>query len=190
MTDEQKYIPIYLAALSEYKKLSTCARLQVSAILVKDGRILSMGYNGTAPGQPHCKDRFIKMGDNYFIGKYGPPVDMAKYKVTADEWCAEHHKFSEHNEVHAEMNCIAFAIKNNINVADCDLIISISPCIQCAKLIAAVGIKNVFYIDDYDRNPSAGLRYLIANGVNCQKLDIENKQPQLLNEQYESTYSI
>lgn len=166
-----KYKPIYTSALESYKELSTCARLKVSAILVKDGRILSMGYNGTAPGQPHCCDRFIRIGDRYYIGEYAPPAEMAQYEVSKEEWFAEHHKFSEHHEVHAEMNCIAFAIKNRIDVSGCDLIISISPCIQCAKLIAAVGIKNVYYVDDYDRNPSDGLKYLIANGVACCKLE-------------------
>lgn len=166
-----KYKPIYTSALKTYKQLSTCARLHVSAILVKDGRILSMGYNGTAAGQKHCRDRFIRIGDKYYIGEYAHPAEMAQYEVSKEKWFAEHHKFSEQNEVHAEMNCIAFAIKNEINISTCEIIISVSPCIQCAKLIAAVGIKHVYYMDEYDRNPSDGLKYLIANGVQCHKLD-------------------
>lgn len=166
-----KYKSIYRDALESYQDLSTCARLHVSAMLVKDGRILSVGYNGTASGCKHCKDQFIRIGDRYFIGEYGPPAEMAKYEVTKEEWFAEHHKFSEHNEVHAEMNCIAFAVKNHIDVSECELIISISPCIHCAKLIAAVGIKKVYYLADYDRNPSEGLKYLMNNGVRCIKFD-------------------
>ena len=170
-----KYKAIYAGALKSYQNLSTCARLHVAAMLVKDGRILSVGYNGTAEGRPHCCDQFIRIGDEYFIGEYAPPAEMTQYKVTKEQWYDEHHKFSEKNEVHAEMNCIAFAIKNHIDVTECDLVISISPCIHCAKLIAAVGIKNVYYIDDYDRNPSDGLNYLIKNGVKCHKFYEEEK---------------
>lgn len=168
---KNKYKKIYTEALKLYQDLSTCARLHVSAILVKDGRILSVGYNGTAEGCPHCNEKFIKIGGRYYIGKYGPPDEMGKYEVSQEEWFAEHHKFSEHNEVHAEMNCLACAIKNHIDVSECELIISISPCIQCAKLITAVGIKKVYYVDDYDRNPSEGLRYLKDHGIECFKIE-------------------
>lgn len=164
-----KYKPIYTQAVRSYESLSTCNRLHVAALLVQDGRIVSVGYNGVPSGQKHCCDIFIKTGGKFYVGEWGPPGEMSANEVTEEEWKRQHHMFSERYEVHAEMNCIAFATKNRIDVSKCNLIISISPCINCAKLITAVGIKKVYYLDEYDRSQD-GINYLRDNGVICEKV--------------------
>lgn len=168
---ELKHRQIYAEALKLYENLSSCARLHVAAILVKDGRILSVGYNGTAPGDRHCNEIFVKdEHDRYYIDPDGPADECQLTQVSEQEWKERHHAFSEVHEIHAEMNCIAYATKNHTDVTDCDLVVSISPCIHCAKLILSVGIKHVYYVEEYDRNATAGIDFLTAHDVTCEKL--------------------
>jgi len=82
---------------------------------------------------------------------------------------ADHHKFSEKNEIHAEQNAIGFASRNGLSTKDSDLYISVSPCIYCAKLIWAAGIKNVYYIEEYDRSIE-GIEFLNENNIKCKEL--------------------
>ena len=167
---EAKHRRIYRKSLKLYEDLSTCARLHVAALLVKDGRILSVGYNGVPSGDHHCKDTFIQMDGKFYIGPFGPPDEFERSRVSEKEWKEKHHEFSEKHEIHAEMNCIAYATKNHVDITGCALIVSISPCIHCAKLILSVGIKQVYYENEYDRSASEGINVLKAHGVSCEKL--------------------
>jgi len=119
--------------LKVIEKNSTCKRLQVAAIITKEDRIISMGWNGVAAGQKHCcdiyKDQDIE--DPLFLEK--------------------HHEFANANEIHAEQNAIAFAARNGISTKDTSIYVSISPCVTCAKLIISAGVKFVYYNELYDR---------------------------------------
>lgn len=128
------------------KKRSTCVRVQVAAIIVKDGRIISTGWNGTTSGSKHCNEIF-----NAF-----------NFDAT------EHHNFSLKNEIHGEMNAIAMAAKNGMAVNGCDLYTTDSPCFDCAKLIKAVGIKRVFYVREYDREST--IQWLNEHNIETVKL--------------------
>lgn len=108
---------------------SNCVSHHVGAVIVKDNRIISMGYNGAPPGLPNCSDIFNKTD---FIRE-------------------EHSKWSADNEIHAEMNALMFAAKHNVEVDGCDLYATISPCNDCLKNITMSGIKNVYYLYKYDR---------------------------------------
>lgn len=108
---------------------SKCVSHHVGAVIVKDKRIISMGYNGTPPGAQHCCEKFDP--DNFNRG--------------------EHIKWSSDNEIHAEMNALMFSAKHNVEVDGCDLYVTISPCNYCLKNITASGIKNIYYLYPYDR---------------------------------------
>lgn len=165
-----RYSNLYEHILSEYEKLSTCARLHVAALLVKDGRILSLGYNGVVSHDSHCKDLF-KEEDGKFYFKKSIVADWNE--VLEKNWRQMHHEFSDTNEIHAEMNCLMFALRNNIDISNCELIVSVSPCIMCAKLIVTSGIKKVYFKQVYDTS-SEGLNFLKEHGVECKLLtDIE-----------------
>lgn len=118
-------------------KKSTCLKSQVGSIAIKDGRIISIGYNGTAPGEIHCIDKWKDDKENF-----------EKY----------HTEWSRNNEIHSEINLILFAAKNGISLNGCDLFVTMSPCIDCAKAIYTVGIKNVYYKEEF--RVSDGLKYL------------------------------
>jgi dCMP deaminase len=146
------YKKFFKKILKDAEEMSTCARVRVASLIVKDGRIVSTGWNGVPSGKIHCSAFF-----------YNRDVirDMLAY--------ADHHKFSEKNEIHAEQNAIGFASRNGLSTKDSDLYISVSPCIYCAKLIWAAGIKNVYYIEEYDRSIE-GIEFLNENNINCKEL--------------------
>lgn len=132
---KDKYTFKEILNIIEYR--STCARLHVGALIVKDGRILSTGWNGVLKGLKHCNEIFTNI----------------------DKQLDEHHRFSEENEIHAEMNAIAFASRNGVSLNGAEIYTSISPCSNCAKLIVASGIKKVYYKTVYNRS-TAGLDFL------------------------------
>ncbi|WP_455363559.1 deoxycytidylate deaminase [[Eubacterium] cellulosolvens] len=98
---------------------STCLRSQVGAVIAREGRIISTGYNGTPSGMPHCT-----------------PTD-----------CGPDHPCTK--TVHAEANAIAFAARYGIKVEGSTLYTQISPCNDCAKLIINSGIRRVVFQDYY-----------------------------------------
>lgn len=98
---------------------STCLRLQVGALVARDGRILVTGYNGAPSGLPHCTPK----------------------NCNPDEPCTR--------AVHAEANCIAFAAKHGISLQEAVMYTTDSPCMECAKLIINAGIVSLHYQRDY-----------------------------------------
>ena len=107
---------------------SHCVSHHVGTVIVKDSRIISMGYNGTPPKMGNCSDYFDK--DNF---------DRA-----------EHHAWSKDREVHSELNALMFAVKNGLSVKGASLYVTISPCNDCLKNIIMAGIKNIYYLYLYD----------------------------------------
>ena len=97
-------------------KRSSCERLNVGCILVKDNRIIAQGYNGFLPGCPH---RSIIRNNH------------------------------EQSTVHAEQNTIADCAKRTVSCLDSTAYITHYPCINCAKILLASGIKKINYINDY-----------------------------------------
>lgn len=140
-------IEIFKEVLTSFEKKSTCIRLQVAAILIKDGRIISTGWNGSPSGIKHCCDHFHNK--SYTL--------------------QEHRDFSDLYEIHAEQNCIAVAAKNGISTNGAEMYISYSPCLSCAKLIMGAGIKKVYYRIEYDRSPE-GLELLKKCNIEIEKI--------------------
>lgn len=131
---------------------STCSRVKVASIIVKDGRIISTGWNGVPSGFKHCEDIFKKDLIPCESSGFKTIYKIYDDEVTAEEWYKKHHEFSEKYELHAEQNSIAFAAKNNISTQGASIFITITPCSNCAKLILQSGIKKVYYKDIYDRS--------------------------------------
>ena len=130
-------------------ELSTCVSKQVGCLLIIDKRIIAMSYNGVPSGVKHCNEMF---NSNNFDRE-------------------EHHDWSHLNENHAEQNLVSFCANKGISMMNGSLIISISPCIHCAKLLLNTGLKEVIYLNEYDKDIS-GIRFLQENGLRCMKYDI------------------
>ncbi len=121
MTDRITRHTMYREMLQTLERRSTCPRSHVAALLVRDERVISMGYNGSPPGAPHCLDVGCLEG--------------------IDGGCLR--------TVHAEANAIAFAARYGIATAGAVLYTSIAPCLNCAKLIASAGITHVLFLKPY-----------------------------------------
>lgn len=128
-------------------KRSTCQRASVGAILAREGRIISMGYNGAPAGLPHCRH---KVEDSRLLH-----VDDDIDHVV--EGCTR--------TVHAEANAIAFAAKSGVETNLVDLYTTHSPCNDCAKLIINAGIARVVYIEEYRDKKPLDLLQLAGVGV-------------------------
>ncbi len=144
---------------------STCCRMQVGAVLVKDNRVISIGFNGSPAGQEHCEDHFAALYGESFKNQFSTYEQFRASRAFYDA----HGKWSIENELHAEQNAILFAAKNGIATAGATLYVTYSPCVHCAKVIVAAGIVQVFYKHLYDRSQD-GLIFLDRNGLECRQL--------------------
>ena len=107
---------------------SYCRRRQVGALLVRDKRILSSGYNGSPRGLDHCLD----------VGCLREELGIPSGQ--RQELC---------RGLHAEQNAIVHAAFHGINIAGATLYVTHQPCITCAKMIINAGIVKVIFAGDY-----------------------------------------
>lgn len=165
--DKKKFNRFYVDVLNSLRTYSTCSRLQVAAILVKDSRILSSGYNGVAKGCTECNKIYKRTPDGKITFQHWLTRQVTV--LTEEEYRKDHHEFADKYEIHAEMNCLGFALKNNTDITGAELYLTTSPCLNCCKLILTSGIKEVYYIEEYDDR--SGIEYLLRNGVICEKIE-------------------
>ena len=152
----------------KFAEQSTCVKRKVGAVLVKDLRILSTGYNGTPSGFCNCnvvfRDRDEKTGK---INLNKGIIYVGKSQFDSHEYIT-HHDFAERYEIHAEQNCLSFAAKNGVSTDGCTLYITTAPCVNCAKIIIASGIKNVIYKEIYKND--FGIKLLEEANIPCKSL--------------------
>ena len=122
-----------------FAELSSAQRLHVGAIVVKDDRIISIGYNGMPAGwDNNCEDKVWSPDGDYTL-KTKPEV------------------------LHAETNAIAKLAKSTESGADATMFITHAPCLDCAKLIYQSGINRVYFGAQYRSND--GIDFLKKSGV-------------------------
>lgn len=139
---EHQFNLAYLEITRTISTLSRARRTKVAALIVRDDDILSYGFNGTPENQNNnCE--FYEDGE----------------LVTCRD------------VLHAESNAISKIARSTNNIEGADIYVSISPCIECAKLIVQNKIKRVFFNDVY--RDTLGLSYLIASGVECHSYAID-----------------
>jgi dCMP deaminase len=109
---------------------SKCVSKQVGAVIVKDGRILSTGYNGTPTGYTNCVEHW------------------------EGEYTKDHHEWSKTYEIHAEMNAIIWAARKGISIEDATIYVTLEPCSECSKNLIASGIKRIVYEKAYEHTNS------------------------------------
>jgi len=129
---------IFINIAKEIAKFSKCQSKQVGCIIVKDGRIISSGCNGTPSGAINCCDVFDKN-----------KLDPNDQNYDSD-YRAQHHAFSESLECHAEENAILMAAKFGNSIDGAVFYTSLKPCERCLKMIANLNVKRIYYHDVYD----------------------------------------
>lgn len=148
----------FMSIAREFAEHSTCIKYKIGAVLVKDLRVISAGYNGVPSGMRHCEDEFA-----------GFPMDNEQNRT-------RHHEFARKYELHAEQNCIAYAARNNIGIDDsCVLYVTHSPCSDCTKLIIAAGIKAVVFESVYKRDFDSNIRLLKDCGVRVMQIMADDR---------------
>lgn len=145
-----------------FANLSHAKRLKVGAIVVKDDRIISIGYNGMPAGWENNCENIETTYDE-------------RDSTSSTDW-----KYNEHTKqysrlktkpevLHAEMNALMKLAKSTESGDTASMFVTHSPCIECAKGIHQAGIKEVFYQNDYRTND--GINFLKKCGIEVEKVD-------------------
>lgn len=132
-------------------KKSHCIKRHVGAVLTKDTRIISIGYNGPPAGTHNCDEEWPENG------------------------CPRDSKGSCSLALHAEQNAILYAVKNKTDVEGSTLYVTLSPCIACARIIYTTKIKKVIFLKSYAEYKGIpndeGVDFLRKFGVQVEKYD-------------------
>ena len=124
---------------------SHCIKRHVGAVLTKDTRIISIGYNGPPAGTHNCDEKWPEHG------------------------CERDTKGGCSLAIHAEQNALLYAVKNNSSVEGATLYVTLSPCLACARIILTMGVKKVIYYKSYavykGIDKDEGVDFLLQFGV-------------------------
>jgi dCMP deaminase len=142
---KQKFIDAYMNVAETFAKLSSAKRLQVGAIVVKDDRIISIGYNGMPAGWDNNCEDVIEVHED------GGVVTQTKPEV-----------------IHAEANAIAKLAKGSESGNLSTMFLTHAPCLDCAKQVYTAGIKKVYYRNSYKDNK--GLDFLNKCNVEVERI--------------------
>lgn len=157
---KQKFIDYFMRVAEETAALSYANRLQVGCVVVKERRILSIGYNGTPVGWDNdCED---------IIEEYDEAIGNIRIKTKTKD-----------SVLHAESNALMKLCQSNESSTGATAFVTHAPCIDCAKLLHQAGISEVIYKHEYRSND--GIEFLKKCGVNIwQKKNgpsVENAKP-------------
>ena len=148
---KQKFISAFMDVAERFAELSSATRAKVGAIIVKDNRIISIGYNGMPSGWSNdCE--------------YEEEVLMSEYGKGT--WLEKTGQLKTRPEVlHAETNAIAKVARSSESCEGATLFCTHLPCIDCAKLIYQSGISAVYYKTEYDAAKGNGKTFLEVSGI-------------------------
>ncbi|AUJ32311.1 MAG: ComE operon protein 2 [Liquorilactobacillus nagelii] len=132
---------------------STCERLSVGAILVRDRRIIAGGYNGSVSGDDHCIDHGC-----YLVGGH----------------CVR--------TIHAEMNAVLQCAKFGIATDKAEIYVTDFPCLQCTKMLLQAGICKIYYLRNY-HNDNYALKLMKLKKIAVEQVTLDSKYLQLLGKQ-------
>ncbi|WLR46208.1 ComE operon protein 2 [Halobacillus litoralis] len=127
------------------KSRSTCQRLAVGAVIVRDKRMIAGGYNGSVSGGVHCIDEGCYVVDGHCV-----------------------------RTIHAEMNALLQCSKFGVATEGAEIYVTHFPCVHCTKAIIQAGVKAVYYSEDYKNDPYA-IELLQQSGVRMQKVPVEKE---------------
>jgi len=166
-----KFQKLYNNIAYEVAKMSHARRLQVGAVIVKDDRVISMGYNGMPAGWDNdCEDKVWDKGAGGWISPEEFDIQYPFEGWHEQAGRSVRYGLKTKPEVlHAESNAIAKLAKSNDSGLDADLFVTHAPCMECSKLIFQSGISRVFYSEDY--RDDTGIKFLRQSGVKVVKHD-------------------
>lgn len=123
---------------------STCNRLSVGAVLVRDKRIIAGGYNGSVSGDDHCTDVGCYLRDGHCV-----------------------------RTIHAEMNAILQCAKFGISTDGASLYVTDFPCLQCTKSLLQAGIREINYIRNY-HNDDYAMKLIHLKNIHLHQIKLDD----------------
>ena len=144
---KQKWAEAFMDTAERFAQLSSARRLHVGAVVVKDDRIISIGYNGMPAGW-----------DNNCEFEFTHPQTKVTELVTRKE------------ALHAETNAIAKLAKSTESGMGATMFITHAPCLDCAKLIYQSGIGSVLYRNAY--RDTSGVTFLEKSGIQVEQINV------------------
>ena len=141
-----KFQKLYNNIAHEVAKMSHARRLQVGAVIVKDDRVISMGYNGMPAGwDNNCES------------------EETEFNLVTKTRTGTGKLTTRPEVLHAESNAIAKLAKSNDSGDGADIFVTHAPCMECAKLIFQSGISRVYFNQNY--RDDRGVKFLEKSGV-------------------------
>lgn len=150
---KQKFIHAHMNVAEQYASLSSAVNLKVGCVIVKDNRIISIGYNGTPAGWDNECETSV-------TDDFGNQIRTTKPEV-----------------LHAEANALCKLARCSESGEGASMFITHSPCIECAKMIYASGIKEVFYRHKY--HSDAGVEFLYQCNIKVEKISPYSEETDL-----------
>jgi dCMP deaminase len=148
---KQKWVDAFIDTAERFAQLSSAKRLKVGSVVVKDNRIISIGYNGMPAGWDNSCEEVIEVHED------GGVVTKTKDEV-----------------IHAEANAILKLARDGESGNGSILFCTHAPCVQCAKLIHGAGISKMYYRDSY--RDELGIDFLKKCNIEVIKIkEIENE---------------
>ena len=143
--DQNKLNLCFMNTARTFASMSHCTRKKVGSVAVKDGNIVAIGWNGTPAGFDNCCE--------------------FEHWVTRDEYVL----VSKPEVLHAESNVITKLAKSTISSVGAVIFVTLSPCVECAKLIIQSGISEVYFEDKY--KDITGIKLLLQSGIHVYQLN-------------------
>lgn len=150
MTERLSWDEYFMNIAVQVSLRSTCIRRKVGALLVKDNKIISTGYNGSPTGIPNCSDDKTRCYRSAHNIPSGEKLDLCY-------------------AVHAEINAIMNAIKSGNDLTGAVVYVTTFPCSSCAKALIQAGIKKICYLDKYSNEFTLGM--IREAGLECCEMD-------------------
>jgi dCMP deaminase len=118
--DRPSWDDYFMQITFEVAKRSTCPRAAVGAVIVREKRILTTGYNGAPMGLPHCTEAGCLMVNDHCV-----------------------------RTLHAEQNAIIQGALHGVDVSGSTIYVTHQPCLVCAKMAINAGIERIVYAGQY-----------------------------------------
>lgn len=147
--ERPEFDDIFMELAVNLAKRSHCIKRHVGAVLTKDTRIISIGYNGPPAGTHNCDEQW------------------------PDEGCPRDSKGGCSLAIHAEQNALLYAVKNKTEVKGATLYVTLAPCLACARIIFTMGVSKVIYLNSYAEykgiESDEGVDFLKKFGVDVER---------------------
>jgi dCMP deaminase len=170
---KSKLVKAYMATAETFAELSHARRLHVGAIVVKDDRIISIGYNGMPAGWNNDCENVEWCSAGGWLSpeeiEEGWPFEGEYTDVDGNVMQGRYRLKTKPEVLHAETNAIAKLARSNESGLGADIFITHAPCLDCAKLIYQSGIKRVWYGAQY--RDSSGTEFLRKSGIEVEQID-------------------